>query len=169
MLGDIFVSSRRDALRYERLLERDLVAPPRFDLLEWKGITDVDVSVLWATLRNERYDPMRHRLLDLIFHSHETTVLGRLRMKAAVLKAMAKEVVGGESAAAFLFAFPPELVSALVQLPAEKVASVVDDWLDALEKEADRKPEFIEGLNQIRGLAATAESRGRSIYLWFGV
>jgi hypothetical protein len=169
MLGDIFVSSRRDALRYEGLLGGDLVAPPRFELLEWKGIADVDVSVLWATLLNERYDPRRHQLLDLVFHSHETTFLGKLRMKAAILKAMAKDLIGGESGATFLFAFPPELVTALAQLPAEKVSGIVDCWLQALEKHTDQTPEFIEGLHQMRGLATIAKSRDRLIYLRFGV
>ena len=105
------------------------VAPPRFELLEWKGISDVDVSLLWATLLNERYDPKRHQLLDLIFHSHATTVFGKLRMKAAVLRAMAKELMGRESGTTFLYAFPPELVTALAHLPAEKVPGIAKIWL----------------------------------------
>jgi hypothetical protein len=168
MFGDIFVSSHRDALRYERLLGSNLVAPPRFELLEWKSIADVDVSVLWATLLNERYDPKRHQLLDLVFHSHSTTVFGRLRTKAAILRAMAKELMGGEGGTTFLFAFPPELVNALEQLSAENVPSVVESWLQALEKQADRNSEFVEGLHRMRSLATIAKSRGSSIYLWFG-
>lgn len=169
MLGDIFVSSRGDAFRYKSLLGTKSIAPPRFELLEWKGITDVDVSVLWATLLNEAYDPKRHQLLDLVFHSHATTVLGKLRMKAAVLGAMAKELMGGESGTTFLYAFPPELVTTLTHLSTDEVPRVVDRWLKALEKPADRGPEFVEGLYEILNLASIAKSRDRTLYLWFGV
>nr|WP_315426984.1 hypothetical protein [uncultured Albidiferax sp.] len=169
MLGDIFVSSRGDAFRYKRLLGTKSIAPPRFELLEWKGITDVDVSVLWATLMNEPFEPKRHQLLDLVFHSHATTVLGKLRMKAAVLGAMAKELIGGESEPTFLYAFPPKLVEALTHLSTDEVPRVVETWLHVLEKPADRRAEFIDGLNQILDLATIAKSRDRTIYLWFGV
>ncbi|GKS73317.1 hypothetical protein AVME950_00495 [Acidovorax sp. SUPP950] len=169
MLGDIFVSSRGDAFRYKRLLGTKSIAPPRFELLEWKGITDVDFSVLWATLLNEPFDPKRHQLIDLVFHSHETTVLGKLRMKAAVLGAMARELMGGESEPTFLYAFPPKLVEALTHLSANEVPRVVETWLHVLEKPDDRGPEFIDGLSQILNLATIANSRSRTIYLWLGV
>lgn len=169
MLGDIFVSSRRDALRYERLLEGNSVASPRFELLEWKGITDVDVSVLWSTLKNERYDPKRHQLVDLVFHSHATAAFGRMRMKAAVLIAMTRELLGRDSGSMFLFAFPPELVTELAKLSSEKVPNIAKSWLQELDKPTDRTPEFIDGLTQICNLATIAKSRRRDIYLWFGV
>lgn len=169
MLGDIFVSSRRDALRYERLMGSKAIATPRFELLEWKGISDLDVSVLWAVILNERYDPQRHKLFDLVFHSHSTTTLGKLRMKAAVLRAMFKELIGGEVSVTFLHAFPPELVNSLAQLPTEKVPSVAEAWRQALEKPTDRNAEFVEGLHQLISLGVIAKSRSRSIYLWSSV
>ncbi len=82
---------------------------------------------------------------------------------------MAKELIGGESEPTFLYAFPPKLVEALTHLSTDEVPRVVETWLHVLEKPADRRAEFIDGLNQILDLATIAKSRDRTIYLWFGV
>ena len=167
ILCEIFVSSRRDALKFEKLLSE--ASPPAYLRGEAKGLMPVDFEVLWSVLLNEPFDPTRHQLEDVYFGSHYRTPLGRIRQRLLIWKAMAKELLGSGVGDSWLHRFPFGLVGLLASLDDSSLRRAAPAWLSKAEI-AHRSAEDVELiLADLRRLAAQAQQSRRHMFVWGSV
>jgi hypothetical protein len=82
ILCELFVSSRRNARKFEKRLEDEF--SPGYVRIETKGLMALEFAVLWAVLLGEAFDPVRHQLEDLYFGLHYRTRLGRMYQRLLI-------------------------------------------------------------------------------------
>jgi hypothetical protein len=134
VLTDIYLASPETAVNYD-------ADPQSFRevTLTAKGITDLELSTLWAIYRNEPWDV---NSLDAFEH-----LLSR---------------DGGER---MVIALPESLITCLAESDASTIASVSKKW--AATEEMVRFAQYVPSyLNDLVELAKRAELDGKRLYLW---
>ena len=100
ILTDIFVSTQSDAQRYQSLQPKRSGGP--FELVQFKGLTNLEFGTLWAIINGEEFDFDKHALESLA--PQENT---------------------------WLFRFPPAFVQKLSALtPAASMEEVSPAWAE---------------------------------------
>jgi hypothetical protein len=135
LLTDIFVATSEDALKYESLAAGEL-PPGRFEVVNFKGLTNLEFGTLWAILSGESFDLDRHALDAL--------------------------TPAGES---WLFGFPSALVELLAGLGASDTTSAAAAWAATEELQWDPS-ETEEVLVELMRLARRSRSASKGLYFW---
>jgi hypothetical protein len=135
LLTDIFVATPEDALKYESLAPGEL-PPGRFEVVNFKGLTDLEFGTLWAILAGEAFDMDRHALEAL--------------------------TPGGET---WLFGFPSAFVERLAGLGAADTTSAAAAWAATEELQWDPS-ETEEVLVELVRLARRSKSTSKGLYFW---
>jgi hypothetical protein len=142
ILADFFVASPEDALRYESELHkvRDTSEMPgdRFERVEYKGFTGLELGMLWAIAVGEEWDLDRHMPANL---DH------------------------GEEGETWLDEFPPELISVLASIRDQDVQSLAEAW-GGTEELACEGSLLVPAIEDLRRLALSAQKQGKGMYLW---
>src|SRR5260370_42031967 len=133
ILTDIFVSSPADAVMYE---SRQRAGPPgySFEVVQFKGLTNLEFGTLWAIIEKKDFDFDKHALESL---------------------APQKET--------WLFRFPMHFVKALTSLSAAAIKKVAESWAMTEELEWNPS-EAQEVLVELVRLAKFAESSSMRLY-----
>jgi len=139
ILSDLFVTDADDAQLYEKLQSQDQFPIDRFERAQFKGLTDLEFTTLWALVQNEEWDIDQHSL----------------------------EVIGvpGDT---WLFKFPSLFVDSLSSLDQAGISRVSPLWAatEEMEWEPSEAQEVIEELVR---LAKFAKSNSKGLYLWGSV
>ena len=139
LLADFIVASPADALQYRSLLEeRSPIPPDRFERAEYKNITPLALGMLWAILRDEKWEVGRH-CLENVYHTQ-----------------------GGNN---WLERFPDELVDLISALDEEEASRAADAW--SRTGEIWGSPDELKPLlADLKNLAIQARRSDRGLYLW---
>ena len=130
ILSDLFVSEPEKAQEYAKF------PSDRLERAQFKGLTDLEFTTLWALIKNEEWDIDEHSL----------------------------EAVG-EPGDTWLFKFPSSFVDALSSLDQAGVSRVSPLWAstEELEWEPSEAQEVIEELVRLANLT---KSNSKRLYLW---
>ncbi len=120
ILADVFVSTPADAQRYQSLQPKRSGGP--FELVQFKGLTDLEFGMLWAIIDSEDFDFDRHTL-ESLSHRDET----------------------------WLFRFPTAFVQKLAALTPATIDEVSAAWADTeeLQWEPSRAKEVVVELARL--------------------
>ena len=141
ILADLFVATPPEAAVYEETLLRDLAAAEeQYDPAHFRGLTDLNFSILWALIAEEQWDLTKHAL---------TTI---------------KLEEPGET---WLFQFPQPFCERLAALSDEDVRSVSQAWAATEELTLDRWTvddvlPVVERLRELSKRAINSEPAGRA-------
>jgi len=139
LLADFVVAAPEDVLQYGSQLRSGKPLPPdRFQRAEYKNFTPLALEMLWAILRQEKWDVRSHRLE----HAFRTE--------------------GGES---WLERFPDELVRLISALDETAANQTADAWARADEVPVNSN-ELRPVLRDLKQFATQARKSGQSLYLW---
>ena len=142
ILADLFVATPPEAAVYEETLLRDIAAAEeRFDPAHFRGLTDLNFSILWAILSEEEWDLRKHAL---------TTI---------------KLEEPGET---WLFQFPLPLCEKLAALSDDEVLEVSHAWAATEELALDRWTidDIVPVVERLRDLSKRAVSSEDALFLW---
>src|SRR5713226_8245724 len=106
ILTDLFVAESLDAPNYEALHSSNKLAAAQFERVEFKGLTDLNFTILWALLESQEWDVNTHAL--------ESVAMG----------------MDGET---WLFRFPAPLVAKLAALDKSGIARAAALWAQTEE------------------------------------
>lgn len=142
ILADLFVATPPEAAVYEETLLRDIAAAKeQYDPAHFRGLTDLNFSVLWAMLLQEEWDLKKHAL---------TTI---------------KLEEPGET---WLFQFPQPFCEKLAELSDEEVRSVSEAWAASEELTLDRwtVDDVLPVVERLRELSKRAINSDDALFLW---
>ena len=142
ILADLFVATPPEAAIYEETLLRDYTAAEeQYAPVHFRGLTDLNFSILWAILLEEEWDLKRHAL---------TTI---------------KLEEPGET---WLFQFPQPFCEKLAALSDEEVNNVVQAWVATEELTLGRwtVDDVIPIIERLRDLSKHAVTSEDSLFLW---
>jgi hypothetical protein len=134
ILTDIFVSSPADAQRYESLEPKRSGGP--FELVQFKGLTNLEFGTLWAIINGEDFD----------FDGH-------------ALESLAPQ---GET---WLFRFPAPFVQKLATLTPARIDEVSAAWADTEELQWDPS-EAKEVIVELARLSKLASAPSKGMFFW---
>lgn len=134
ILTDIFVSTPTYAERYEALEQKQ--SGELFELVQFKGLTDLEFGTLWAIINGENFDFDKHALESL--------------------------APQGET---WLFQFPAPFVQKLVGLTAAKLDDVSAAWAGTDELQWDPL-EAKEVIVELIRLSKLASAQSKGMYFW---
>jgi hypothetical protein len=139
IISDFIVATASDAHAYAQWsASGETSASSRYTVAGYNGLTDLDVSTLWAIVTGEEWDIDVHELPG---------------------------EPGDEDEDSMLSQFPAPLVSALAALQEPALAGIAAQWAQA--EELDWEPEeLLPVVSDLRRLAAQASSQGKHLYLW---
>lgn len=133
LLSDIYISHDAEASRYD-------TAPQSFaEQAQYKGITPLELSTLWAIIRGVEW--------DITMLNHFACLLA---------------VDGGER---LVHSFPAPMVAALSRLTPEQIRDVSVKWA-ATEELACPTSDIQPITEEMTHLARLATASGRGLYLW---
>ncbi len=138
ILTDLFVAEPRDAPSYKALQSSGKLAAAQFERVEFKGLTDLNFTILWALLEGRDWDVDTHAL--------ESVAMGK----------------DGET---WLFRFPAPLVAKLAALDKPGIARAAALWAQTEElmcEPAEIEPVVIELVR----LARLSSSSTKGLFLW---
>ncbi len=133
LLSDIYISQDADASAYD-------VSPENFPLrVEYKGITPLELTTLWAIIRGIPWDVAMMDELPCILQEE-----------------------GGER---LIHRFPNGFVTNLADLTPEQLGEISSKWAatDELQCEAEDVRDVIENLMK---MARQTLARGEALFLW---
>jgi hypothetical protein len=142
ILADLFVATPPEAAVYEETLLSDIAAvEEQYDPAHFRGLTDLNFSILWAMLLEEAWDLKKHAL---------TTV---------------KLEEPGET---WLFQFPQPFCEKLAELSDEEVRRVSEAWAASEELTLDRwsVDDVLPVVERLRGLSKRAINSDDALFLW---
>ena len=142
ILADLFVATLPEAAVYEEALLRDIAAAEeQYDPVHFRGLTDLNFSILWAMLANEEWDLGKHAL---------TTI---------------KLEEPGET---WLFQFPQPFCEKLAALSDEEARSVSQAWAASEELTLDRwtVDDVVPVVEQLRELSKRVINSEEDLFLW---
>ena len=142
ILADLFVATPPEAAVYEETLLRDLAAAEeQYDPARFRGLTDLNFSILWAMLAGEQWDLKKHAL---------TTV---------------RLVEPGET---WLFRFPQPFCELLAALSDEEAREVSERWAETEELTLDRwtVADVLPVVERLRELSRQAINSDDDLFLW---
>ena len=134
LLADLYLSQNdQEALQYNERAESFV------DRLQFTSLTELDLSTLWASLRNEQWDVSSLDQFTCVF-----------------------QLPGGEKC---IHRLPKAMVVDLAGLDSQKISIAASKWAatDEMACEPDDVRPIIEGLV---GLAIKASQTEKEIYLW---
>lgn len=134
ILTDIFVSTSSDAQRYQSFHPKRSGGP--FELVQFKGLTNLEFGSLWAIIDGEEFDFDKHALESLA--PQENT---------------------------WLFRFPPAYVQKLAALTPATIEDVAATWADTEELQWDPS-EAQEIVIELVRLAKLASTPGKGLFFW---
>jgi hypothetical protein len=134
ILTDIFISSPADAQRYQSLQPKRSGGP--FELVQFKGLTNLEFGTLWAIINGEEFDFVKHALESLA--PQEET---------------------------WLFRFPSAFVQKLSALTPSAVEEVSAAWAETEELQWDPS-EAKEVIVDLVRLAKLASSSSKGLFFW---
>jgi hypothetical protein len=134
ILTDIFVSSPADAQRYESMRPKRSGGP--FELVQFKGLTNLEFGTLWAIIEGEKFDFDKHGLESLA--PQEET---------------------------WLFRFPTRYVQELAALTPAAIEDVASTWADTDELQWSAS-EAKKVIVQLVRLAKLASSPSKGLFFW---
>ena len=136
ILADLFVAHPADAPGYEEQLKNRDALQKRFERVEFKGLTDLEFSTLWALLKGEEWDLEKHAL-------EEVTPAGNT----------------------WLFRFPSSFVQQLTSIDERRISDVSIPWA-ATEELQWEPSEAKEVVVELVRLARVAKSSSKGLFLW---
>ena len=142
ILADLFIATPPEAAVYEETLLRDVAAAEeQYDPAHFYGLTDLNFSILWAMLAEEKWDLQKHAL---------TTI---------------KLEEPGET---WLFQFPQPFCEKLAALSDEDVRSVSEAWAATEELALDRwtVDDVVPVVERLRDLSKRAVNSDDDLFLW---
>ena len=134
LLADLYLSQDgQEAVRYDEQAESFA------DRLQFTSFTELELSTLWASLRNEKWDVSSLDQFTCVF-----------------------QLPGGDKS---IHRLPNAMVADLAVLDSRKISDAASTWAatDEMACEPDDVRPIIEGLV---GLAIKASQTGKGIYLW---
>jgi hypothetical protein len=134
VLTDIFVSTPTDAQRYQSLQPKRSGGP--FELVQFKGLTDLEFGMLWAIIDGWEFDFDKHAMESLA-HQEET----------------------------WLFRFPAAFVQKLTALTPAAIDEVSAAWADTEELQWEPS-EAKEVIVELVRLAKIASSPAKGLFFW---
>lgn len=134
ILTDIFVSTPADAQRFQSLQPKRSGGP--FELVQFKGLTNLEFGTLWAIINGEEFDFDKHALESLA--PQENT---------------------------WLFRFPPAYVQKLTALTPAAIEEVAATWADTEELQWDLS-EAQEVVVEMVRLAKLASLPSKGLFFW---
>ncbi|MFN0051872.1 MAG: hypothetical protein ACKV0T_06755 [Planctomycetales bacterium] len=136
ILADIYISGDDDAVKYD-------TAPDQFaDSAHYKGVTPLELSMLWSILRGIEWDVA---LLDEF-----------------------PSLLQDESRGRYIHRLPPALVSELATLAPDRMAAVTSAW--AATEELSCSPDEIQPVvDDLMRLSRRSLETSQSVYVWNGV
>lgn len=140
IISDFIVATPADARTYAQWTAGgEAAAPDRYTVAGYNGLTDLEISTLWAVLAGEEWDIDEHELPGEPGDEDEESMLSR---------------------------FPPPLVNALAALEDPALAGIARQWSSQAE-ELEWEPEaLLPVLSDLRRLARLAKGEGKHLYLW---
>ena len=142
ILTELFVATHTEAEAYEEtLLENPEAAQAQYSAAQFRGLTDLNFSALWAVLEGEVWSSKKHAL-----------TLVKLE----------------ESGETWLFQFPQPFCAKLAALTDAAVRSTSDAWTATEELSLDgwSVDEVLPVVEKLRALAKRAEESGGELFLW---
>ncbi len=134
ILTDIFVSSPADAQRYQSLQPKR--SGSAFELVQFKGLTNLEFGTLWAIINGEEFDFDKHALESLA--PQDDT---------------------------WLFRFPTAFVQKLASLTPAAIEEVSAAWADTEELQWDPS-EAQEVVVELVRLAKLASLASKGLFFW---
>ncbi len=140
VIADIFVAEPADAMGYVRAdLAQDRAATAAFTPKSFKGLTDLDFSILWAILEATDYD------IDL----HE----------------MDSVPLAGLPDGSMMYRFPDRYVALLAAMDAKTQTRAAAEWADT--EELDCHPSDLHPvLRDLQQLAASARQKNHCLFFY---
>lgn len=129
ILADVFIATRKDALNYD-------AQSPGYQRLELPGLTDIELSTLWALVQGKEFD----------FDKHE---LGTLDADTDAL----------------IFSFPKRFIADLANLSEDKIAAVAAQWAESEEMQWPIV-QAQKVLTELVKLAKVAQAESKGMFLW---
>ena len=142
IIADLFVATPPEAAVYEETLLRDYAAAEaQFDPAHFRGLTDLNFSMLWAILSEEEWDLNKHAL---------TTI---------------KLEGPGET---WLFEFPQPYCERLAALSDDEIHGVSHAWAATEELTLDRwtVDDVVPVVERLRDLSKRAVGSEDLLFLW---
>jgi hypothetical protein len=139
ILADVFVATEYDAKQYANPdTHSDPALRKRITLAEFKSLTSLEFTTLWAILENVDWDVEHHELID---ESNE----------------------GDDES--WLFRFPEQLVDLLAAMNETTLIDANSLWAATDEIDCDPS-EMLPVTQQLQALAIKARASGCKMYLW---
>lgn len=135
VLSDIFVSLPPVAGQYDPV-KNSKGKGQLFEVVQYKGLTNLEIGTLWAIMDSEEFDFDKHALESI--KPQEST---------------------------WLFRLPDPLVQRLAGLSSESIAAIAPVWADTEELQW-APSEAEEVIVDMVRLAKSARSQSKSMYLW---
>tara|TARA_R110002049_G_C9050517_1_gene553482 strand:+ start:612 stop:1055 length:444 start_codon:yes stop_codon:yes gene_type:complete len=142
ILADLFVATPPEAAVYEETLLLDFAAvEEQYDPAHFRGLTDLNFSVLWAMLADEEWDLKKHALTTITLEEPGET---------------------------WLFQFPQPFCEKLAALSDEEVRSVSQAWAASEELTLDRwtVDDVLPVVERLRELSKRAIYSDNALFLW---
>ena len=142
ILSDFFVATHEQALRYANRFNDDVEDDEIIALLQpfqSKGITGLEMGMLWAIFEKTPWNVKRH-MLQMIN-------------------------VGGVGES-WLEQFPGELTTALAHATVDELTFACVQWIKTEELRGARIEEALPVLEELQRLSKIAISRRQALYLW---
>ena len=145
ILADLFVATPPEAAVYEETLLRDNVAvEERYNPAHFRGLTDLNFSILWAILLDEKWDLKRHSLTTIVLEEPGET---------------------------WLFQFPQPFCEKLAALPDDDLRRLSQAWVATEELSLDgwTLDDVVPVLERLRELSKRSLDSGEFLFLWGSV
>jgi hypothetical protein len=142
ILADLFVATPPEAAVYEETLLRDIAAAEeQYNPAHFRGLTDLNFSILWAILSEEEWDLKKHALRTVKLEDPGET---------------------------WLFQFPQPLCEKLATLSDDEVLEVSRAWAATEELTLDRWTidDVVPVVERLRDLSKRAVSSEDALFLW---
>ncbi len=139
VLADFFVAPPAYALECTKLIQGGgTTLSDGFERARYKNFTPIALEMLWAVLRNEKWDSNRHTL---------------------------EHVCHAENGETWLLRFPDALRDLIALLDETAIDRVADAWVHPREVPGTSE-ELRPVLQDLRRLATQARNNGGTLYLW---
>lgn len=168
VLAELFVSSYRDAKKFEERLED--TASQMYQREDARGLTFVAFEELWHLMTQKAFDENELVLRDLKYWSHAKTLLDLIRQKLAVIEMIFRSVVlQQEIGESLLHQFPSNYLKALAELDDVKLSEIAEKWSQTVELSLWEGHAAVSMLQLVRSLAREARLTKKGLYLWGSV
>lgn len=140
IIADIFVTSPEAAADYAASQLRGRAAHiKRYQPAEYKGLTPLEFSSLWALIASEEWNSKKHMLAEVSY---------------------------GDGNESWLFSFPDSFVRLLANLSDKQVDQYAVEWARTEELSGSTSADVRPIIVDLRRMAKSALASGQPMYLW---